>query len=96
MPTPERIAKGDLEFLQNKTFRSTYATEIDGWFEGGLLGNPPQSTYRREAFIHLYNLSVATSMFNADVIEFSPLGHGSALNDDESLATVQAAVVWKF
>jgi predicted TIM-barrel fold metal-dependent hydrolase len=82
-PTPERIAKGDLEFLENKTFKSINATEIDNWYNRGLLGQVPKSMYRRDAYMALHNLCVATSMFSADVVEFSPLKFGNALDDDE-------------
>lgn len=69
MPTPERIAKGDLEFGGDKMFRSNCATEIDRWCAIGILGHPPKNQYRQEAFVRIYSLSTAISMFTADVMK---------------------------
>ena len=86
MPTPERIAKGDLEFCQDKSYRSFTATEIDKWYAMGFLGKSPKSNYRRDAYLTLHKLAIADSMFSPDIVNFRAAEIGHSTDDDDRSA----------
>ena len=92
-PTPERIAKGDLLFGEDKVFRSMNPTIIDHWAVIGRLGNVTDlvTITRRQSFARLHNIAMAAGIPGIKAMDLSDFTrHRSSTESDLSLEEITA------